>query len=244
VRIALLIARKEILDHLLSLKFHVSLAVMAVLLALSAYVMYSDYRLRQENYAVMRERAKPRAGELDLMAVVEPRPLSVFARGLDVAMTRGFDITFYSGIVPHSPQTPALSLLGLFTAPDLLYVVKALLSLITLLFAYDAFTGELENGTLKQVLSGAVSRTGFLGGKMLGGYAVIALPFLFTLGVVLAALLTRPGIILTGDDAVRLLIMAGAALVYIALFFSLGMLVSALARGSASRKNTSGTTRI
>jgi ABC-type Na+ efflux pump permease subunit len=81
VRIALLIARKEILDHLLSLKFHVSLAVMAVLLALSAYVMYSDYRLRQENYAVMRERAKPRAGELDLSGGgaaasfrVRPRP--------------------------------------------------------------------------------------------------------------------------------------------------------------------------
>ena len=38
----LLIARKELLDHLLSLKFHVSMAAMAVLLGLSRYVMYRD----------------------------------------------------------------------------------------------------------------------------------------------------------------------------------------------------------
>ena len=57
---------------------------MAILLGLSGFVMYRDYQLRLENFAVMRERAKPRPGEAGLMAVVEPRPLSVFAKGLEV----------------------------------------------------------------------------------------------------------------------------------------------------------------
>jgi ABC-type transport system involved in multi-copper enzyme maturation permease subunit len=228
----LLIARKELLDHLLSLKFHVSMAAMAVLLALSGYVMYRDYQLRMENYSVLRERARPRPGEVGVMAVVEPRPLSVFAKGLDDMLTRGYTVSAF-GINVHSRQTPAESLFALFAAPDLLYIVKALVALIALLFAYDAVSGEKENGTLRLVLSGAVSRGQFIAGKMLGGLAAILLPFLVVLGAVLLAIATRPGIRLGSDELARLALMTLAALLYAALFFALGVLVSAWTRRSA-----------
>jgi ABC-type transport system involved in multi-copper enzyme maturation permease subunit len=227
------IARKELLDHLLSLKFHVCVVAMALLLGLSGFVMYRDYQLRMENFAVMRERAKPRPGEAGLMAVVEPRPLSIFAKGLDEVMDRGYTITAYVGIEPHDRQTPAVSLFALFAPPDLLYIVKALLSLIAVLFAYDTVSGEKESGTLKLVLGSAVSRAQLVAAKMLGGLAAVMLPFVALWVGVLAALATRPEISLDGADFSRLGFMLLASLLYVAGFFALGVLVSALARSSA-----------
>lgn len=229
-----LIARRELLDHLLSLKFHVSVVAMAILLGLSAFVMYRDYQLRMENFAVMRERAKPRPGESGLMAVVEPRPLSVFAKGLDEVMDRGYTISAYLGIEPHDRQTSAVSLFALFAAPDLLYIVKALLSLIALLFAYDTVSGEKESGTLKLVLGSPVSRGQFAAGKMLGGLMAVLLPFFAIWVGVLGVLATRPLLAFGADDFARLALMFLATLLYIAAFFCLGTLVSALARSSAA----------
>jgi ABC-type transport system involved in multi-copper enzyme maturation permease subunit len=186
-----------------------------------------------ENFAVMRERAKPRPGEAGLMAVVEPRPLSVFAKGLDEVMDRGYTITAYLGIEPHDRQTSAVSLFALFAPPDLLYIVKALLSLIALLFAYDAVSGEKENGTLKLLLGSAVSRGQLLAAKMLGGLAAVMLPFVVLWVAVLAPLAARPEIVLGGSEFSRLGLMLLASLLYAAGFFALGVLVSALSRSSA-----------
>lgn len=228
-----LIARKELLDHLLSLKFHVCVVAMALLLGLSAFVMYRDYLVRMETFATMRERARPRLGESGLMAVVEPRPLSVFAKGLDEILDRGYTVTAYDGIQPHEWQTPVARIFSLFAPPDLLYIVKALLSLIALLFAYDAVSGEKESGTLKLVLSSAVSRGQLAAGKMLGGLAAVLLPF-FTLWLAtLLVLATRPSLAFGADDFARLALMFLATLLYITAFFSLGILVSGLSRTSA-----------
>lgn len=102
----LLVARKEILEHLLSLRFHVCAVMMAALLALSVFVMFQDFRVRMENYGVLQARATPRAGEYGVMAVVRPQPLSIVARGLDEVLDRGYDITAYSGITPTIVKRP------------------------------------------------------------------------------------------------------------------------------------------
>ena len=229
-----IIARKEILDHLLSLKFHVCVAAMAVLLGLSAFVMYRDYQSRMETYSSMRERAKLRAGESGLMAVVEPRRLSVFAKGLDENLDRGYTVRAYDGIQPHEWQTPVARIFSLFAPPDLLYIVKALLSLIALLFAYDAVSGEKESGTLKMVLSGSLSRGEFAAGKLLGGLAAVLLPFFALWVAMLIALATRPLLAFTAADFARLGLMFLATVLYISAFFSLGVLVSAWSRTSAA----------
>lgn len=168
------------------------------------------------------------------MVVVEPRALSVFAKGLDEVMTRGYTVTAYLGIEPFQRQTPADSLFSLFAPPDLLYIVKVLLSLIAVLFAYDAVSGEKETGTLKLVLSSAISRGRLVAGKMLGGLAAIMLPLVTLLTGVVVVLVTQPGIRLVSGDFARLGLLVVAAMLYVALFFALGMLVSTLARTSSS----------
>ncbi len=228
----LLVARKEVLEHLRSLRFLACAAVMTLISALSVFVMYRDYRVRMENYAVLEARATPRPGESGVMAVVAPRPLSIFARGLDDVMDRGYEITSYNGITPHDRQTPAVSLFSLVPAPDLLYVVKVLLSLVALLFAYDTISGEKEKGTLRLLLSFPVSRGEVVAGKMIGGLAVVAVPFLVPTAALAVAVRATGGVALSGGEGLRLALMMVASLFYVAAFFALGVLVSARARSS------------
>jgi ABC-type transport system involved in multi-copper enzyme maturation permease subunit len=227
-----LIARREILEHLLSLRFLVSTLMVALLLAVSMFVMVRDYRVRLENFAVLEKRAVPRAGEYDVMAVVPPRALSVFARGLDDLMDRGYDISAYRGITPHDRQTPATSLFTLFSPPDLLYVVKVLLSLVALLLSYDAISGEKERGTLRLVLSWPVSRAELVAGKLAGSLAVVWIPFATVFLASVAALVIWGHVAFGGGDFARMALMLGASLVYVAFFLALGTLVSALSPSS------------
>jgi len=232
MKTVLLVARKEILEHLLSLRFHVCAVMMAALLALSVFVMFQDYRVRMENYGVLQARAIPRAGESGVMAVVRPQPLSILARGLDEVLDRGYDISPYLGITPHDRQTASASLFSIFTPPDLMYLVKVLLSLLALLFAYDAVSGEKERGTLGLIFSWPVSRGQVVAGKMVGGLTVVIVPFVLMVGALLVAVTLTGDVRLDRSDAIRLGLMLVAAVCYIAIFFAMGILVSA--RSSSS----------
>ncbi len=232
MRPLLLLARKEVMEHVLSLRFVVCALMLGGLTAVSVFVMYRDYRVRMENHAVLESRATPRAGEGGVLAVVAPRPLSIFARGLDEVLDRGYTITAFRGIIPHDRQTPSVSLFSLVAAPDLLYVVKVMLSLVALLFAYDSVSGERERGTLRLVLSWPVSRGQVVAGKMLGGLATATVPFLVAVAASLAAVRAAGGVDLGAGQALRLALMLLTAVLYACLFFALGVLVSALARSS------------
>ena len=78
------IVRKEILANLLSYKFTVVILLVVVLVATSYFVMAKDYKERLADYQLIR----PEPG--DPIAVLPPNPLSIFARGLEEAMTRSF----------------------------------------------------------------------------------------------------------------------------------------------------------
>ena len=62
-------------------------------------------------------------------------------------------------------------------APDLLFLTRILLSLLAVLFAFDAVCGEREEGTLKQALAGPVPRHLWLLGKWIGGMLTLSTGF-------------------------------------------------------------------
>ncbi|MDP2914196.1 MAG: ABC transporter permease subunit, partial [Candidatus Aminicenantes bacterium] len=145
------IVKKEIAANLLSYKFFIVILLMTLLLFTSFFVLYKDYKGRQADYELVR--AKP--GEP--IAVVPPNPLSIFAKGLDEAMTRSFEISPI-GIDVRAGQKSGNAVFAFFPAPDFVYVVKVVLSLVALLFGFDQVSRERENGVLRLMLSNAVSR--------------------------------------------------------------------------------------
>jgi ABC-type transport system involved in multi-copper enzyme maturation permease subunit len=221
------IAGKEIIANLLSYKFFIVLLLIVVLVTTSFFIMHRDYRNRLSDYQVIR----PRPGEP--IALVPPNPLSILAKGLDEAMTRSFEIGV-TGITVRAGQKTGNLVFAFFPAPDFLYVVRVVLSLVALLFGFDQISREKENGTLRLMLANGVSRAKILLGKWLGNFVSLAVPFglVTLLGIVVLAL--DPGARFSAEHLVRLGLILVITFLYVAFFLSLGIFISAVTRKAAS----------
>lgn len=221
------LVRKEIAANLLSYKFFVVILLAAVLIFTSLFVLSRDFKERRADYDLIR----PQPGEP--IAVLPPNPLSVYAKGLDEAMGRSFEIQSI-GVEVRAGRSSGNAIFGFFPAPDFIYLVKVVLALVALLFGFDAVSREREDGTLKLMLSHSVRRPILLLGKWLGGFASLAVPFLIITGMGVALTSLDPTLRLPPTALARLGLILAAALIYMALFLSLGLLISASVRRSAT----------
>ncbi len=221
------IARKEIVSNLLSYKFFVVLLLIVLLTATSLFIMHRDFKQRMADYQTTR----PKPGEP--IALVAPNPLAIYAKGLDDAMTRSFEVGV-TGVTVRAGQSSGNVIYSFFPAPDFLYVVRVVLSLVALLFGFDQVSREREQGTLKLLLGSSVSRAKVLWGKWLGNFLSLAVPFLLVTLLASALLMLDPDVRLSGGQLGRLGLMLGLSLVYLSFFLTLGMLVSTLTKRAAT----------
>jgi hypothetical protein len=133
--------------------------------------MYGDYCLALENHDILRMESG------DRVQVVPPTPLGIFAKGLDENLCRSWELQRVGIEISYERQKSLNHLFKLFTVPDLLYIVKVILSLCAMLFAFDIVCGEKETGTLRQSLSNTVKRPILIFGKWAGGFISFILPF-------------------------------------------------------------------
>jgi ABC-type transport system involved in multi-copper enzyme maturation permease subunit len=221
------IVRKEIASNLLSYKFFIVILLTILLLFTSFFVMYQDFKARLADYQLI----KPKPGEP--VAVIPPNPLSIFAKGLDEAMTRSFEISAI-GITVRAGQKSANAIFAFFPAPDFVYIVKVVLSLVALLFGFDQVSREREDGVLRLMLSNSVSRGKILAGKWLGNFLSLTIPFVLVSLLGFSVMHLDREIRFGPSETGRFFLLILMALFYIGLFLSLGILVSALTRRSAS----------
>jgi ABC-type transport system involved in multi-copper enzyme maturation permease subunit len=220
------VVKKEIAANLLSYKFFIVILLLTLLLATSFFVLYKDFKGRQADYELVR----PKPGEPT--AVLPPNPLSIFAKGLDEAMTRSFEVSRI-GIDVRAGQQSGNAIFSFFPAPDFVYIVKVVLSLIALLFGFDLVSREKETGVLRLMLSNSVSRATILAGKWLGNFLSLAVPFLLVTLIGFAVINLDSGIRFGAAGTGRFFLLVFVSLLYAALFLSLGILVSSLTRKAA-----------
>jgi ABC-type transport system involved in multi-copper enzyme maturation permease subunit len=221
------IARKEIVSNLLSYKFFIVIILTVVLVFTSFFIMHKDFKERLSDYQLIRP------GTDEPIAVLPPNSLSIFAKGLDDAIGRSFEISPI-GITVRAGQKSGNIVFSFFPTPDFLYVVKVVLSLVALLFGFDQVSREREQGTLKLMLSNHVSRARVLAGKWIGNILSLAIPFLLVVLLGITLLNFDPDISFSSNQLARLAFILFLTVLYIALFLSLGMLISTLTRKTAS----------
>ena len=154
-----------------------------------------------------------------------PEPLSPFVFGLEGRVPFAVSTTGSSSRSISEPnyRNP---LFDLFTTPDFSYVVNLVASLLAVLFVFDAICGEKERGTLKLLMAQSVPRDLVLLAKWMGGYIALAVPFLVAVLGGLSYVYLTGTFILHGDDLVRLGLLVGLSLLYLAACFALGMFIS------------------
>jgi ABC-type transport system involved in multi-copper enzyme maturation permease subunit len=234
-----LIIWKEIAENIISYRNLIATGLCIVLFLSSALIMTRDYQNRQTNYSLRDAMGKTRTGLRPKIAK-SPTPLSVLARGLDENMGRLIFIWWSqprkevgADVVDPGERNPLFSL---FAAPDFVYIVKIIMSILALFFAFDSICGEKERGTLRMMLaSGGSSRSGIILGKWLGGYLSFLTCLLPAVLLVLIWLAVHPAMNIKGEDWGRICLIVLFSTVYISIFFLLGLLISTLThRGSTS----------
>ena len=233
-----LIAKKEITENIISHRNIITSTLCIILFLLSIFLLSRDYQHRRESYDMRDVLGQTRTGKRPKIAK-EPTKLSVLVKGLDENMGR---LLFIWWGQPNRMETGAEvidtglknQLMSLFATPDFVYIVKIVLSLLALFFAYDAICGEKQRGTLRLMLSNSVSRGSMLLGKWLGGFASFLLCFLPALLLVLIWMVAFPVAPLNGEDWARIGLIVLLSLMYISIFFSLGLFVSAITHRTAT----------
>ncbi len=228
--------RKEILDHLSSLRFLILAALGSLVIWFSLYDGYAYYRDSLTDYRLAQTTTEDRIRQITVadnwsevtakgyQVHKPPVPMSIFIRGLEPFLGRSIRVTAVNRI-EESPaaMTP---ILGFFLPLDLGQVVQVILSLFILLLTYDAMSGEKEGGTLRLMSSFPLSRWHLLLGKFLGALiptlVAFGAPLLLGIGVVFLA----PEVHLSGAEIARLGLILVTFSVYLATFTCVGLLYS------------------
>ncbi len=220
--------RKELLENITTYRFYVLTCLLTVLMVVSILVSYGDYRLRMENFNVLR----PQGNETDKI-ILPPEPLSIFVKGIDENLGRLYSLSSL-GIQVQPGQQSINRLFSLFTVPDTLFVIKVVLALIAILFSFDAVSGEKEQGTLKLLLAHGMKRTTVAGAKILGRFTLVFLPFvvLFLLSASIIALM--PDVPAGVSYWTGIGVIAVASALYVLIWTGVGTLVSTFVQRSAS----------
>lgn len=230
------IIKKEILENITSPKFVFTFLLCTILILLSVYTGVNSYRaeLREYNAAVALNKknldSQPSYGALagiGTKITKPPQVLSTIITGIQQAVGRQATVNVAYDPSLVDSKYDSNPVFAIFGELDLTLIVKIILSLIAILFTYNAIVGEKEQGTLKLILSSNVPRDRLILGKIIGNFISVTIPLLIPLLIGLILLLIYPDIKLTGEDWFRIGIIFILFLLYLSVFFSLGMFISA-----------------
>jgi ABC-type transport system involved in multi-copper enzyme maturation permease subunit len=227
------IVRKEILGNILAFRFAVTLALLLVIVPVATFVLTNDYLNEVDDASLRRAETETylrsyahfnRIGNI-LRAERPPRPAESLVRGLTADV--------------HLEEFDNDPLPVMFPLVDLVFVVTILMSLVALIFAYDAVSGEKEDGTLKLMLANSLARPRVILAKIVGGGLTLLVPYVMALIVGLLVILVHPGVGWRGADWGALGLITVAAVLYVMLFYALGAFISARHHTSSSSIMTS-----
>ena len=236
--------RRELLDNLMTFRFAAAVFITLLLVVANTIVLLKDYEQRltayntavKESHEDLREEKTYSGYASALIVHRPPNPLSIFNLGLDKQV--GNKIEVYHAFVPtiwdaekHGADNPFLNL---FTSIDIVLVFQGVLSLLALIFAYDALAGERERGTLRLVLTHPIQRGYILFAKYISAMLCLLVPLLISLLLSIILLTTSTTVALRADDFLRIGGIVLTSLLYVSLFYLIGMCISALTRRTST----------
>ncbi len=227
LRLLKAIIARELLNNLLNLRFMIGL-VLCLLVTIACIIILShdylqemkDYNTRVNLQEEFLSKYSHRGWLFRLIPGQKPperfRPLIIGIAGSDGR--NSIDDNPLPILFPHL---------------DFLFIVTIIMSLMALLFSYDAVTGERQRGTLRQMISNSISRTTILFGKFIGGTASLLIPFVLALLVGVLCINLNPNIQWEGSAWAELGLLTAASVTFIMLFYLLGLMISTFSRYSA-----------
>jgi ABC-type transport system involved in multi-copper enzyme maturation permease subunit len=221
------IIAREFLDNTLNLRFMIGLVLCLIITVACIIILSHDYQEELADYSLrvnLQEEFLSKFALEGWIGQIIPgqKPPERFRPLIIGIPTKESQDSFYDNPLPI-----------LFPRLDFLFIVTIVMSLLALLFSYDAVTGERERGTLRQMISNSVSRTTILLGKFIGGTASLLIPFILALLAGVLCINLNPNLQWDGSAWAELALLTAASITFITLFYLLGLMVSTFSRYSA-----------
>ena len=234
--------RREILAHLITFRFAITVITCLLLVATTMFIRINDYEQRLASYNAARDAHRDELLATRtysfLMPKVDrpPNPLSIFNAGMDSRL--GNTLRIYYTHVPvlwdaHSHSSGNL-FIDHFYRIDLVFVFQFVLSLLALLFAYDAIAGERESGTMRLTMSHPVRRGSILGAKYVGAMTCLILPLIISFIIALIWIVSTGSIVFSEADFLRIAGILLTSIIYLSAIYLIGFFISASVHRTAT----------
>lgn len=227
---------------MLSFRFSISILLFFVLIIVSMLIMSLNYDRRLNDYAIEKEKYKQNLekmtspiefGAFGITINNRPKELSIISMGLEKDISRSIAISPWQR-TQRGGSRYSNPIFSIFQTPDFVYVISIVVSLLALLFSFDAICGEKENQTLKLMLTNPVPRDIVLVGKWVGGIISIIVPLILAMLTGLLLSVSISSISFAEIEWNRLGMIFFTSILYISFFFALGMLFSSITNNSST----------
>jgi len=231
------ITKREIHDNLLSSRFALATILCLILIVLGTYISIKDYEKRMDEYSIGVQKQKGPRAAYGPKVYRKPEVLGIFGQGLERRLgmvakygeyrSRGMIVLTGEMGIFGGRQSAYLSSLA---SIDFNFVVRVVMSLLAIFLAYDAVSGEREVGVLKLSLANSVPRAHILMGKFLGGVFCLVIPLIMSSIVALLAMQLSDAVELGAAEWGRLGIILLLSMLYLAMFYAVGLFVSCITK--------------
>ena len=228
---------KELKSVLLSPKFPVTFAVASILTLLSVFVGIREYQAESNQYFAANELVRQEMREARNWMMLgnriyrEPDPMHIFVSGVHNDIGRVSSISSWQPVKLVNSAYSDDPIFALFRFIDFSFIAQVVLTLLAILFTYDAINGERESGTLQLMLSNAVPRAQIIMAKFVGSWLGLVIPLSLpvVLSIVLLFVFSVP---MNAEHWIRLALLMVASALLFTFFVAFGILVSTLTRRS------------
>lgn len=219
--------RKEFHENLLNVRFIAACGVSLVLMISSIAVLTRSHEELEQDY---QSRVRQQDEFIDKFGHINRLGwMSAISRGPShlQALVLGVEKEAYQNNFISNPVPALLSRL------DFVTIVTVIMSLVAILFSYNAVSGEREAGLLRQILGAGVSRKVLLTGKFLGGLFSLIIPFTISVLAGMLFLALSPSIQMQPADFTVFALLLGASWIYVSTFYGIGLFFSTRSHTSA-----------
>lgn len=230
--------QKELRAILLSPKFPATFAICSLLIILSVLIGIREYRASVKQFEIGRQltdqqmREQTNWSSVHNKAFRNPDPMQIFVSGVTFDLGRWSFIDNDNSSRLQNSVYSEDPIFAVFRFMDFSFIVLIVLSLLAIVFTYDAVCGERESGTLRLVFSHSISRAHYLVAKCVGAWLGLIVPMLVPILISLL-LLQIFSVPFTGSDWLRLILLMLVALLFLTFFVVFGVLMSSLTRRSS-----------
>ncbi|MHC4324626.1 MAG: ABC transporter permease subunit [Planctomycetota bacterium] len=223
------IITREFLDNVLNLRFMIGLILCLIITVACIIILTHDYRQELADY---NHRVNLHEEFLSKSATTQISVYQMQPRQKPPERFRPLIIGISDDESLNSFDENPLPIL--FPPLDFLFIVTIIMSLLAILFSYDAVTGERQSGTLRLMIANSISRPTILLGKFIGGATSLIIPFILALVVGVLYINLNPDIQWDASAWSELGLLTAASITFIMSFYLLGLMVSTFSRYSST----------